>query len=87
MSDIGETLKERGATHGPFGEQAALSQKLKSICRYNEDRRTDAQNESLDMICHKMSRILVGNADFADHWFDIEGYAELIVKEIKEKGA
>lgn len=29
------------------------------------------------MIAHKMGRILAGDAEFIDHWDDIEGYAHI----------
>ncbi len=35
------------------------------------------QKEALDMIAVKMSRILSGDANLADHWDDIAGYAFL----------
>ena len=33
--------------------------------------------EALDMMACKISRILSGQATYADHWLDIEGYARL----------
>jgi hypothetical protein len=33
--------------------------------------------ESLEMIAHKIGRILAGNENFHDHWDDIAGYAKL----------
>ena len=36
------------------------------------------QRESLDMIAHKIGRILAGDPDFRDHWDDIAGYAKLV---------
>jgi hypothetical protein len=38
---------------------------------------TASQKEALDMIQHKVARILNGNANHQDHWVDIAGYAEL----------
>jgi hypothetical protein len=38
--------------------------------------------ESLDMICHKMARILNGNPYHFDSWHDIIGYARLIESEL-----
>ena len=35
------------------------------------------QREGLEMIAHKVGRILAGNPSFPDHWFDIEGYARI----------
>jgi len=36
------------------------------------------QAESLDMIIHKIGRIVNGNPDVVDHWLDIAGYAQLV---------
>lgn len=36
------------------------------------------QQEALDMICHKIGRILNGDPDYADSWHDIAGYAQLV---------
>jgi len=38
------------------------------------------QRESLDMIAHKIGRILAGNPNFKDHWVDGSGYFELIAR-------
>jgi hypothetical protein len=36
----------------------------------------------LEMIAHKIARILSGDPNHRDHWEDIAGYAELVVREI-----
>lgn len=36
-----------------------------------------SKREALDMIVHKMHRILSGAPDYEDHWDDIAGYADL----------
>lgn len=35
------------------------------------------QAEALEMIAHKMARIVNGDPDYADSWRDIQGYAKL----------
>lgn len=78
--DIDEILKDRGATHGAFNDQAALAQALKAVMRRGrnwEGLAGDAR-ESLEAIATKISRILTGDAEEADHWNDIAGYARLI---------
>ena len=42
-----------------------------------------SQAESLDMIAHKIGRILAGDPFVKDHWADIAGYAELVARELK----
>ena len=36
------------------------------------------QREALEMIAHKIARILNGDPDYADSWHDIAGYAQLV---------
>jgi hypothetical protein len=76
---LAQTLQERGETHGPFVEQASMSQRLKENMRShpNWGRLSTEQREALEMIAHKMSRVVCGNADHSDHWLDISGYATL----------
>jgi hypothetical protein len=44
---------------------------------------TPAMRESLDMTIHKIHRILTGEPSEVDHWKDIGGYSELIVRILK----
>ena len=83
QQDLEQTLADRGETHGPFHEQAAITQALKAVLRGNVgwERLTPAMRESLEMDCHKVGRILAGDLDFADHWIDRAGYATLVAKE------
>jgi DNA-binding Xre family transcriptional regulator len=69
-----EILAERATTHGDFSDNARISQALKGIL--SEGHYTDLQQEALDMICLKLSRI-VCNPNVKDHWDDIAGYAKL----------
>ena len=43
---------------------------------------TSSQKEALDMIQHKIGRILNGDPTYDDSWKDIAGYATLIVNEL-----
>jgi hypothetical protein len=43
------------------------------------------QREALDMIAHKIARILNGNPDVHDHWHDIVGYASLVAENLEPK--
>jgi len=84
VSELDVIIKERGKTHGNFRDQAYCAQSLKSVIREspNYDRMSELQMEALDMIVHKIGRILVGDPDFKDHWVDIEGYAKLISRNL-----
>jgi hypothetical protein len=76
---IEEVLAQRGKSHGDWTEQAASTQHIKEILRCGTayDTMTSAQKEGLDMIAHKMARIVTGDPNEPDHWFDIEGYARI----------
>ena len=67
-------------------DHARVSQKLKRII-YKESKAqkkglTADQWEALDMICHKIGRIVVGDADYDDSWRDIAGYAMLVANRL-----
>lgn len=78
-------VAERGSTHGDFIEHARITQDIKQVMyREAAARRergqpdlTDTQKEALEMIAHKIGRILAGDASFKDHWDDIAGYARI----------
>lgn len=75
---IKDTLKEREATHGAFKDHAEIAQQLKHVCRAHWQDLSYRQQEALEMICHKIARILAGDQNHVDHWHDIIGYATLI---------
>jgi hypothetical protein len=43
----------------------------------------DDQREALDMIAHKIGRILNGDPNYADSWVDIAGYAKLVADRLE----
>lgn len=46
---------------------------------------SDTQRETLDMVVHKIGRILAGDPDHIDHWDDIAGYAKLVANELRAR--
>lgn len=84
--DLTETLEQRGKSHGEFSEQAAVTQAIKDEMRAASryDTMTPVQKEALDMMAHKMARIVTGDPHFEDHWFDIEGYARITRERLKK---
>jgi hypothetical protein len=44
---------------------------------------SDDQWEALEMIVHKIGRIVNGNPDKIDHWVDIAGYAKLVADRLQ----
>ncbi len=84
---IDEILDERGKRYGQFTGHAEISQQLKRILfTYQSVRRCSLdydQLEALDMICHKIARILNGDPNYADSWIDIAGYAQLVADRLQ----
>ena len=80
-------LAERGARYGTFAEHALLTQSLKALmvghAKKHSKEFTAAQAEALDMIAHKIGRIVNGDPNYADSWRDIEGYAKLVADDLE----
>ena len=77
--DITETLQERGKRYGVFTRHAEISQQLKEVINQYQTKVLAAdQQEALDMICHKIGRILNGDPDYADSWHDIAVSAQRV---------
>ena len=81
-TDITATLTERGQRYGRFTGHAEVTQDLKTCIRDHLRNRRKVlaadQREALDMITHKIGRIINGDPDYADSWHDIAGYAQLV---------
>jgi hypothetical protein len=80
-------LEARGRTHGDYAVHALITQDLKRVIAHHVadlDRRLDDDmQESLDMVAHKIGRIIAGDPGFADHWADIAGYAQLVANRLR----
>ena len=81
-TDITTTLEERGQRYGTFKGHAQVTVDLKDSIQEHLASRQKVlaadQQEALDMICHKIGRIINGDPDYADSWHDIAGYAQLV---------
>lgn len=87
MADKHEAiLGARGNTHGTFSESARFVQGVKERMHKTPNwyLLPSFQQEALDMIVHKMGRILYGNPAYLDHWDDIIGYTKLVTKELDQ---
>lgn len=90
MTQTVEALtSERGKTHGSFEDHARITLRLKEVIATEMRKRhgersqpamTDQHIEALDMIAHKIGRIIAGDPTFQDHWDDIAGYAHIANK-------
>lgn len=81
-----QVLVERGNRYGEFINNARFTHFLKEEMRKapSWSKMYADQREALDMIAHKMARILNGDPDYDDSWVDIAGYATLVAQRLKE---
>ena len=82
---ISATLNERGARYGTFTDNARIAQDLKSVVRTagKWSEMAADQQEAVDMILSKISRLTTGDSDYLDNWHDIIGYAQLVEERLK----
>ena len=75
-------LEERGKRYGSFDTHAMITQNLKRtmLLTPNWDILSSDKKESLEMIAHKIGRILNGDPEYKDSWVDIAGYATLVAE-------
>ena len=89
VPDVNATLDTRAKDYGLFKDGAALMQSLKRKLAEHAAKHdktfADDQWEALEMIVHKMGRIVNGNPDVVDHWVDIAGYATLVADRLQGK--
>jgi len=87
ITSVDNVLSDRAKDYGKFIEGAEIMQMLKRMVHgYIEKRQTPLafdQREAIDMIIHKMGRIINGNPDKVDHWTDIAGYATLVAERLE----
>ena len=86
-ANIHQILTERGNRYGPFAGHADITQDLKLRMRDSDKwwHLNDSQKEALEMIAHKIGRILNGDPNYDDSWRDIAGYAQLVVDQLEGK--
>lgn len=85
---IEDILQERGKRYGDFDTHAMITQLIKAPMQCTDnwrDRLSFSQKEALEMIAHKIGRILNGDPDYIDNWDDISGYAMLVANELRKK--
>jgi len=81
-----ELLADREKRYGPYKTHSTISQNMKLTMQVVDpekwDMMPDSHKESLEMIVHKIARIINGDPNYRDNWVDIAGYATLITQEI-----
>jgi len=84
---VDKTLDARAEMYGKFKDGATLMQSIKRELSAHAAKHgktfADDQWEALEMIVHKMGRIVNGDPDVTDHWLDIAGYATLIADRLE----
>lgn len=85
MTEINSILDERGNRYGDFASNATTTQLIKQAINLGDtaDKLAFYQRESLEMIAHKISRIVNGDANYMDSWVDIVGYAQLVIDKLQ----
>jgi Domain of unknown function (DUF6378) len=86
-TNLQTTLNERGKRYGDFSLHAKITQDLKLLMQQTPrwNALNCSQREALEMIAHKIGRILNGDPNYADSWVDIAGYAQLVADRLQEK--
>ena len=89
MTDVNQVLDERGSRYGSFVGHANITQLFKQELQIALQERNKVlandQQEALDMIFHKIGRIINGDPNYADSWIDIAGYAKLVADRLEGK--
>jgi hypothetical protein len=87
MTSVDAVLAERGARYGSFDGHAEISQRLKGTIHHFEAVRgcdlDPDMREALEMVMHKVARILNGDPRYADNWIDIAGYTKLVADRLQ----
>jgi hypothetical protein len=83
---IDTVLEERGKRYGNFVGHAKITQDLKWAMHQSRNwtALTQDKREALEMIQHKIGRILNGDPEYKDSWTDIIGYARLVEQTLKD---
>lgn len=84
--DVKQILQEHESRYGNFNDLSLIAQNLKYELRLSKKfKQLNAdQREALEMIQHKIARILNGDPNYADSWLDIAGYAQLIANRLQQ---
>jgi predicted Co/Zn/Cd cation transporter (cation efflux family) len=89
QDQISQILDERESRYGNFVEHAAITQvfkeQLAEILKWKNKKLPADMQESLDMIFHKIGRIVNGDPFYADSWIDIAGYAKLVSDRLQQE--
>ncbi len=91
MQNIEQLLDKKAEeyTRGDYQDRARMTQALKTVLIDEAVEPYEALDpvvrESLEMIMHKISRIVNGDPYEPDHWYDIAGYASLVPRQMEKR--
>lgn len=79
-------LAERKERYGEYSTTALIAQQLKGMMHESPSWHmlTASQREGLEMIQHKIARIVNGDPSYLDSFIDIIGYTKLIVEDMEK---
>lgn len=86
MANIETILSERGSRYGEFPGHAKITQAIKAamVDSKNWPNLSDDKKECLEMVAHKIGRILNGDSEYRDSWDDIMGYVKLVTDRLED---
>lgn len=84
---IDAVLAQRGNRYGSFEDNAKTTQMLQNVLHSQEGwyNLSFVQRESIEMIMHKISRLVNGDPLYLDTVVDIDGYNKLMLNHMKER--
>lgn len=87
MSNVDTVLAERGDRYGAFTGHADITQGIKQVMHGtpNWPSLNNDQKEALEMVAHKVGRILNGDPNYIDSWTDLIGYSRLVEKRLLDE--
>ena len=80
MTNVSDTLAERGARYGSFYDHATIAQGLQEVLLEAPNwfkLQPDVRQMAI-VITDKLARILNGDPNYTDNYHDIQGYARLV---------
>jgi hypothetical protein len=86
-TNVDQILGERGNRYGTFESNAKTCQLLKNVLHSQEGwyRLSYVQREAVEMMMHKISRLVNGDATYLDTVVDIAGYNQLMLEHMRDR--
>lgn len=86
-ASVDQILGERGNRYGTFESNAKTCQLLKNVLHSQDGwyRLSYVQREAVEMMMHKISRLVNGDATYLDTVVDIAGYNQLMLEHMRDR--